>query len=489
MVHPGPVALSPRLLVPCLVGFLFLGVAGAQEEPDPEVAPAPSESWGGWRFDPREGLVLEGEFPLRLRPRALLALDYRRYDSRNTRRSDLRLDRALLGVEAELVHGLSLRVLGDLRGTDTTYGLEEAWAAYEVTEGHGLARFRARAGLLRFTPGFEHSLPEETLPWIDYGAPAQLTGRHDLGFLLEAEVFNGLGSLQLGLGFGEGFDGYGQRRSDPFLFFKVVSYPLRIVDVIAPLLFWNPFVALPLHAFFVSGAAVISQDFTGYIDSGTALRNKLFDSVRLRVRRTLAWHVAYGLDLGPVRIAHELGRLELFDLRLPGGGRQDFKDNEQTAWSLGISWRITGEHYDSRPLSQTSSRDDFPEAPVVGPGSTRSFSGVERAPRRGRLDLERREESGIGTLEVAFRYMNSERNREFFLAGLTDFRRSSQEWRALDFALNWYPVRSLRLTLHLTRTIADTARPGGSGVGFPGVFPGSKHGRDTSLTFRVQVDF
>jgi hypothetical protein len=462
---------------------------GSAQEAAPELIP-PSEAWGGWGFDPRDGLLYEGGFPLRLRPRALLALDYRRYDARNTRRRDLRLDRALVGVEAELVRGLSLRVLGDLRGTDTTFGLEEAWLGYELSAEPQLVSLRLRAGLLRFTPGLEHSLPEETLPWLDYGAPGQLTGRHDLGLLLEGELFSGVLSGQLGLGLGQGFDSYGQRRSDPFLFAKLTVYPLRALDI-ATLGLWylelGPLLSAPLRGLFFSGAAIASQDFLGYFDSGTALRNKLFDSVRLRARETLAWHVSWGLDLGPVRIVHELGRLELFDLRLPRGGRADFKNNEQTGWSLGISWRITGEHYDSRPFRQITSRNDFPEDPAWGPGASTGRYLPDREARRGSVDLEPR--GGIGTVEIALRYMNSERDRELFLAGLTDFRRSSQEWRALDLALNWYPVRSVRLAFHLTRTIADTARPGGSGVASAGVFPESKHGRDTSFAVRLQLDF
>jgi len=466
--------------------------ASAQESTPqaPEVIP-PSEAWaGGWGFDPRDGSSYEGSFPIRLRPRALLALDYRRYDARNERRRDLRLDRALLGVEAELIKGLSLRVLGDLRGTDTTFGLEEAWISYEAPQRSELFSLRARAGLLPFTPGLEHSLPEETLPWLDYGSPAQLTGRHDLGALLEVEALAGFLSGQVGVGLGQGFDGYGQRRSDPFVFTKVMVYPLRWLDIYTLGLMYlelGPILSAPIRGLFFSGAALVSRDFLGSFDSGSALRNKLFDSSRLRARRTLAWHVSYGLDLGPVRIVHELGRLDLFDVQLPRGGREDFKNNEQSAWSLGISWRITGEPYDSRLYRQISSRGDFPEDPLLGPGSSLGPYRPRPAPRRGEVDFEPR--GGLGTVEVALRYMNSERDRDLFLAGLTDFRRSSQEWRALDFALNWYPVRSLRLAFHLTRTIADTARPGGSGVGSPGVFKESKHGRDTSFAVRLQLDF
>lgn len=453
-------------------------LAGADDAPPadepPPAAASEEEPAAGWSFDPREGLLYQRE-SLRLRPRALVAADYRRYDARNTRRRDVRLDRALIGFEAEALGGLSLRVLGDLRGTDTRYGLEEAWAAYEL--GGETARVRLRAGLLRFTPGVEHALPEETLPWIDYGAPAQLTGRHDLGLSLEGELLEGLASWQLGLGFGEGFDLYGQRRSDPFLLAKVMVYPLRWLEGSLDL---GPY-RFPLSGLFFSAGAVLSRDFLGYLDSGTALRNKLFDSSRLRARRTFAWHVAWGIDLGPIRVVHELGRFDLLDLRLPGGGRDDFQGNQLTAWSLGISWRITGEPYDSRSYRQVLPPRGGPRRPLAGPGSDEA--------RRGSVDLEVREGSRLGLIEVAFRFMNSERDREFFLTGLTDFRRSSQEWRALDLALNWYPVRSLRLSFHLTRTIADTARPGGSGVASPGVFPESKHARDTSFLVRLQLDF
>jgi hypothetical protein len=441
---------------------------------------APPPARHGLRFDPRDGLVFEEpSAPLvgsiLVRPRVLLSLDYRCYDERNARASQARLDRALVGIEGVVAERITFRVLADPRGIDTDYALEEAWAAVDVYETY----LRLSGGLLRFTPGVEHSFAEETLPWIDYGFPGQLTGRHDLGLLLEGEVADGLLSYQVGAGGGAGFDHFGQRRGEPFLMGKAMLYPFRWLDLDIDV---GPYSFPVLSGLFFSGAVSWSWDFLGNYDAATPLRNELFSTPLLRADRTFAWHIGYGVDLGPLRVIHEIGRLDLIDAQLPDGTERDLRGNQNTAWSLGLSWRITGEPYDSRLYRQRGRLSPdadgrlgaagFPQRPLLGPGSAeqRSAEWMDIGPSG--------EAWGIGTVEVAVRYMNSERDRRLFDQGVTSEAVSSQEFRAFDVAVNWWPVRTFRATFHLTRTIAD---------GDLGVFGGG--GRDTSFAMRFQLDF
>ena len=123
-----------------------------------------------------------------------------------------------------------------------------------------------------------------------------------------------------------------------------------------------------------SGFAGSQQMGVSVGDAATALRNRVFQSSRLRADRTQAWHVAYGADLGPIRVVHELGRLVLFEVDLPDGRTETFKNNEQSGWSIGVSWRITGEPYDSRLYRQRARPVGFPTRPLVGPGAGESLS-------------------------------------------------------------------------------------------------------------------
>ena len=426
--------------------LLVLLACAAPLRADEGVAPATSAS--GFTLDPTRELAYRGEDPaFELRLRGLLALDYRGYDERNVRASQGRLDRALLGAEGELLDALSFRLLADLRGTDTAYGLEEGWLSYTIAPW-----LRVTGGLLKIAPGVEHSLPEETLPFVDYGFQAFRTGSYDLGLRVEGELGEGLLSYDLVATGGEGFDLFGQRRDGRQLTGRVASYPFRWLDIELPA---GPYRLPLLSGLFLSGGYSYHHRFRGQLDVATSLRNKVFVTGRLVADEYSFWTAGYGIDFGPFRLIHETTRASLVNLRAPGG--EASLRGQFTVWQVSFSWRITGEPYDSRPFRQRARDQRFPAAPLY--------------------DFETGA-WGPGALEVAVRYSNTEYDRELVELGVTNPTTSSQEARAFEVALAWWPWRTLRASFQVTRVIADE---------FPGVF--DSHGRDTSFALRLQVDF
>lgn len=445
-----PTGRSPplRALAACV---LFCSVSTAFADTPTEV-----EAASGFSLGPNEGLAYEApEVPLTLRLRGLFAADYVHYDRRNRRDRGFHWDHALLGLEGDLPLHLSFRAVADLRGVDTKYGLDEAWLSAEAPG----AWLRITGGLLKVPLGIEHTFPRETLPFLDYGFPAFLAGRTDFAVRLDGEVEEGLLSYDLVLAFGEGFDAFGQLQDGPQLSARVTSYPFRWVD-------WTveagPYSLPLLSGLFIAGAAAAGRDYSGHPEFATSLRNKLVGFPRLEADRSVYIQLGYGIDLGPFRLTHEFGRGSLYDLKLPSGQKRDF-ERKFSSWSATFAWRITGEPYDSRPYRQRARPGGFPAQPVVGGG-----------------------DSGIGTLEIAARYANGEIDRELIERGLTSAAIrgttgggiSSQEFRTFSAALSWYPVRTVRLAMQLTRVLADQ-RP----VAF------DSHGRDTSFAVRLQVWF
>lgn len=405
-----------------------------------------------------DGVVIEAEPQLqRLHLGALLALDARLYDERNARHSQLRIDRALVRIDGELLEGFFFDTAIDLKGIDTRFGLERAWLAW-MPLGHDVIGLRLSAGLMEIPLGVEAALPEHELPFVDYAFPAFLNGRTDWAARIEAEVAEGMVSADGALALGDGYDSFGQRRGEPQLSLKLTSYPFRPIDLaVGPEGYRFPL----LSGIFFSGAVAWSPSYASDLDVATSLRNKLFLTPRLEGEGAFFWHFGYGIDAGPVRLIHELVRGSLYDVDLPGGGEEDF-EGQITAWALSVSWMITGEPYDSRPFRQSSAGP-----PRVGRG--------DAFPRR---PLFGGEEPGHGAFEVAVRYANADIDRDLILLGFTDVRTSSQEFRTFEVALNWYPIRSVRLGVQLTRTIADQR---------PAVF--DSHGRDTSGVIRLQLSF
>ena len=150
-------------------------------------------------------------------------------------------------------------------------------------------------------------------------------------------------------------------------------------------------------------------------------------------------HVTTGVDVAWFRFRHEfvVGSLRGVET---SQGKMNFL-NQITSWSATLSCMLSGEPYDGRPL----------------PGG---------------------EERGAGSWEIALRYANADIDRRFFEFGLTDYDRSSQEFRSFCGAVNWRPLRAVRVTAEGIRTIADQ---------HPSGFGGS--GRDTAFVFRVEFRF
>lgn len=285
------------------------------------------------------------------------------------------------------------------------------------------------------------------------GFPVFLTSRTDWGLRLDGELREGLLYYELVGALGEGFDLFGQKRGEGLLAARAMSYPLRFLD-------WKvdvgPYEIPLVSGLFVNFAYAWSPDYDSHLDVATPFRNKLFDVARLDGDEASFWVFSYGVDLGPVRAFHEITRGSIDGVRLPSGLRQDF-DDQIRSWQAVVSWRITGEPYDSRPFDHRDAlRPDPPARPMDGEGADR----------------------GIGSIELAFRYANGDIDRDFFTEGFTSPNMSSQEFRQVAVAINWDPIASVRLAAEVLRIIADQR---------PWVF--DSHGRDTSAMFRVQVQF
>jgi hypothetical protein len=412
------------------------------------------------RASPGEGFVYQdAERELRVDVDGLFALDWVQYDSRNSRDSELRLDRALLGGSAEWGGILEARAMFDLAGIDTRDGVWEAWAS---ARSERVARISL--GLLPIALGVEDSFSEGAQSLAGYPSFASfLSGRTDLAAELDGELAEGLLSYDLSYAFGEGFDRFGQRRGDPQIAGRFVSYPLRwtgtSVDV-------GPY-QLPLFSgFFVSFGYAWLFDYDAHLDVATPLRNKLFDTERLDGRSGETWALGFGVDFGPLRIVHETVKGGISDLLLPSGLREDIEQDEITSWHVLVAWRITGEPYDSRPFRQRDLRRPTPpRRPLDGDGDAK----------------------GWGAFELAVRYANADIDRDFQTFGLIAIHptvtgpegfQSSQEFRSFTFGINWDPTVYLRVSGEIVRVLADQ---------HPVAF--DSHGRDTSGLVRVQYVF
>ena len=401
-----------------------------------------------------EALATDGRWEIETTGRSLAlsvggvaALDYRQYDSRNTRDTGPRWDRGVLRFDGRLDERLDARLGIDLRGTDTRLGLEEAWVRYEDSRS-----LRFTLGLIEMPLSFESSLAREDQPLVGDGFATYLGTRSDFGARLDGEFEDGLLYYDLSLGIGEGFDRFGQDRESPQLSLRFQTHPFRSHE--------NRLVA----GLFAGFGFAWSSNFRGNLDVATPMRNKIFLTEELRAEEARFFQLTAGADIGPVRGVFDLVPGELFeqwfgsgsgllDARIPSGGRKDL--DQVGAWELGFSWMITGEHYDSRlyDIRKNGGRAD--------PLAARPLS-----------------KGGFGSLELAMRYNNSDIDRGFFQTGLTAEGVSAQEFRTFSTALNWYPSPDLRLTLQGVRTLAD---------GTPAVF--EHGGRDTSFLFRVQRRF
>ncbi len=402
------------------------------------------------RLSPSEGLVVKHGVH-RLHAGGVVALDYRQYDSRNTRDSGLRADRVVARVDGRHGDAWRWRVGADLRGTDTRTNLEEAWLAYAPARA-----FRVSAGLLQMPMGIDDAVAEEDLAIVGYSSGSYIDFRTDLGVRIDGEVGDGALYWAATAAFGEGFDLTGGVQDDPRLALQLVAFPFRALAV------------APLAGFYLSGAVAWTDGYRGDLAILTPLDNRAFLVRDLDADRSRTFHLAIGIDAGPVHVSVESVPGETFEQWFGSGsgyfgvdtptGPQDF--DQVGTWELTARWTITGEPYDSRPFGAREHRGRagaFPARPVFG----------------GDPDTR-----GIGAIEAVFRYANADIDRGFFEAGFTDETLSSQEFRTITGAVNWHLTRGARVTAQIVRTIADGA-PAAFGSG----------GRDTSFVLRAQVDF
>lgn len=438
-----PCCWRPKCWAGGSVGLLVCLLAG------PGLA-EPGGSLGPFEWNLREGIFYEDPArELRLDLDGRFAVDWMHWDDRNTRSTQLRIDRALLGVHMSLGKYMEARVIADLDGIDTRGALWEAWVSLSP------GRYaRVTAGLLPIAFSMEHTWGEAAsgLPGLP-GFPAFLTSRTDWAARLDGELGEGLLYYELVGAVGDGFDLFGQARGEPLLAARATSFPLRFLDWSVEL---GPYTIPLVSGLFVNFAYAWSPDYDGHLDVATPFRNKLFDVPRLDGDEASFWLLSYGVDLGPVRVFHEFTRGSIDGLRLPSGLRQDF-DDQITSWQVVVSWRLTGEPYDSRPFSSRDAlRPDPPARPMDGEGAER----------------------GIGAVELAFRYANGDIDRDFFTLGFTSETVSSQEFRQVAVGINWDPIASVRVAAEVVRIIADQR---------PQVF--DSHGRDTSVLLRAQMHF
>ena len=393
------------------------GAQSARAQSDSSDA-LPAAAGGPW-IDP----WLHTEFPAwtrGLRVRGLVAFDAVARDERLLRDSGLELDRATLRVEGRTAGGRTWRVAPDFAGVKTRANLEEAWIAFPLG-----SSARVALGLLRFPLGLESALLEEDRPLVDSAFPAHLDERHDWGLRLDAEHASGRFTWAFGAAGGRGFGPSGTRRDEPQLSLRLASHPfVRSADATPP---WT-------RGAFVGAAYAWSPSYESELDVDAPFGTKLFDTDELHADEASSLHWFAGWDAGPVRAWTESTSGSLLGLQ-HAGGEADL-ENQITSWQSTLSWRVTGEPYDSRPyrLGQVAGTPTLPAHPLFGP-----------APNG----------HGPGLVELALRYSNADIDRELFALGLTDPQRSSQEFRSFSAAINWWPTRHLRVTVQAVRLIVD----------------------------------
>ncbi len=393
-------------------------------------------------FDLQQGLRAETEtwmFHLGAR----LALDGRYYDSTNVRDSEIDFEIRDLRLDGQSEDALSFRIVADLKGVETDYGLREAWLSMDLGD-----QFRLTGGVIPISIGIESSFERADYSFSGFGFPSYLDSRTDLGLKLEGELKDGLFSAVLDLAAGEGFDQNGKKRSDPQISTRLVSYPLLGMKYVGGV--------------FGSLGASYTPDYDGYLDVATPLRNNVFKVGRLDGSSSQFFSWGGGVDAGLVRFTLERVQGSIDDLKVPGGGKESLED-QIISWETTLTWRINGEPYDSRPFRQR--RSAFPSTDN-GDGASHE-SEVERC--------------RWGQFEIILRYANADIDRDFFDLGFTDEMTSSQEFRTFTGGVNWEWSKNLRVSVEVFRTIADQR---------PAVFEtGEDSSRDTSGVLRLQYQF
>jgi len=320
--------------------------------------------------------------------------------------------------------------------------------------------------------GFEGGFFEEDLPFGRFGYTSSVVEQADWGVVVDGSTGEGVLEYELGVGVGEGYSLYGDTRDSPRATARFVARPLASSGLALAV----PGAALPLGGLFAGFGAAWSPEYRGDFTVVTPMRNELFQVKDLRAEEARFFHATAGWDVGPVRLVYETIFGEVFEQWFGSGsgffdvdtptGKQDF--DEVGTWEAGISWAVTGQHYDSRAMAKETAGGFVPSEP--------KYRGGKKS-RRGDGDDD--EDDGFeDVVELWFRYSNADIDRAFFDAGLADFDVSSQEFRTAAFGAHWRPSRNVRLSAGVARTIADQT---------PAQFGGDD--RDTSAFLSLSYRF
>jgi hypothetical protein len=343
--------------------------------------------------------------------------------------SQLRVDLAALELEASYRRTWFARIVGDLEGTKTAGNLYEASLAWRPDP-----RLRISAGLMPLALGYEAAIAPEDLSFVGHSYSRFLAYRTDWALRVELELAEGLFAADAAYALGDGFDANGEPRRDSQLQGRLFVRPLRALA--GPNAGWLASIAA---GFFFGGGYAHTFDYRGELEIRSPVGTELFDTVRFEADSSRFYTVVAGFEVGPLRMFYEGTQGGYFGAVTPVGTR-DLED-QTDSWQAQLSWMLTGESYDGRLLAEP--------------------------PRR-----------GPNAWELALRYANGDIDRDFFAFALTSPAVSSQEFRSLSVALNWYATVCARISVELVHTQADDdiANLDGDGV-------------DDAVLVRVQYRF
>lgn len=330
------------------------------------------------------------------------------HDSDNHSGSGLRTDLAKPILEASYGDAWRLRISGDLEGTKTASNLYEAFVSWS-----GVPWLRVSAGLLQLPLGFEAGTRAEDLSLIEHSFSYYLNYRSDWALRVEGELAEGAFEWDLAAAPGYGFDANGETQRSPRVSARAFARPLR--SLAGPQASFLESLAAGL---FVGGGYAYGWDWDGSLRIRGPAGVRLFDTMRFEADRHHSYALAFGFEVGAVRLYWEGTRGGYFDVQAPVGERD--LDDQTDSWHATLSWRIGGPDYDGRIYRE---RELAPLGPNVW--------------------------------ELALRYANGDIDRDFYELGLTDYATSSQEFRTTTLTVSWYATRNLRISAEVARTQAD----------------------------------
>jgi hypothetical protein len=359
-----------------------------------------------WTLSPTEGLRGRTNAGVEVHAGGVFAGDAIWQTSGHPPGSAFRLDYAAPYVEARYQEVWTARLVGDLEGTKTTGNVYEASLAWQPNDD-----LRVSLGLMPLPLGVEEAMPYADMPFAGYSFARYMSYRTDWAARVEFELFEGVFDADLSAALGSGFDWNGNPRREPQLLGRAFLRPFRFMR--EPEAGW--FASL-LGGFFVGGGYSHTFDYEGELDIRSPVGSKLFDTDRFEADYSHYYKVFAGFEVGSVRMHYEGTQGGYFGVDTPVG--EEDLDDETGSWHAEITWMVTGHEYDGRILAE-------PEL------------------------------LGDNAVELAVRYANGDIDRDFFAFGLTNDRVSSQEFRSVTFAVNWYATKNLRVTAEYVRTMLD----------------------------------